>query len=259
MIRPTRRTFRLIAIVAAAVPVLILGAFAPAELSATPEMQETEAEHALAQQEHAEQETAGAGQDDHAEQDDHAAQGEHADEEEHAEEPKPWYYWPAKWINFLLLAGLLYWMLVIPPKPVQDIFSFSGLRVIFAERASGIIAARDLAAEQKQEASRMLADSEQRLAKISEEVAALVSDARADAESEKGRALEEGKAQAEKVIEVAQREVRQERVTAQRQLRRFVADLAVSLAETNLAEHLTPDDQDRLIREYLSRLDQSMA
>lgn len=178
---------------------------------------------------------------------------------EHEADPRAWWYWPSKWFNFIALAALLYWMLVIPPQAVQDIFSFPGLRVVFVERAREILAARDLAAQQQQEAARLLADSEQRLSKIADEVAALVADARSDAEAEQSRALRDGRAQAEKIHEVAERELRHQRVAAQRQLRRFVADLAVSLAETNLAQHLTADDQDRLIREYLARLGPSLA
>ena len=179
----------------------------------------------------------------------------------HAEEgePKPWFYWPAKWFNFLALCGFLYWMLVVPPAAIQDIFSFPGLRVILAERGAGIIAARDLAAQQSEEATQMLSDSEQRLSKIEEEVGALASDARRDAERERERALEDGKLQAEKIIQVADREVQNEGITANRQLRAFVADLAVNMAERSLSEHLTADDQDRLIRDYLSRLGKSMA
>jgi len=180
-------------------------------------------------------------------------------EEEHAEEAKEWWHWPSKWINFIALVALLYWMLVVPPAPIQDIFSFPGLRVVFQERGAGILAARALAAEQQQEAQQLLADSEQRLAKIDEEVASLVTDARKDAEREQVRAAEDGKAQAVKIHEVAEREVRHQRVGAQRQLRSFVADLAVNMAEKSLSEHLTAEDQDRLIREYLSRLGGSMA
>ena len=185
-------------------------------------------------------------------------------EEQHAAETdevatKPWWHWPAKWINFIMLSGLLYWMLVLPPAPVRDIFSYPGLKVIFIDRAAAIIAARDLAAEQKQHAMQILADSEQRLTKIEEEVGVLVADARRDADSEATRAGEDGKTQAQKIHEVAQRGVSNERVAAHRQLRGFVADLAVNLAEKSLAEHLTADDQDRLVREYLSRLGQSMA
>lgn len=183
----------------------------------------------------------------------------HAETGDHEAEAKPWFYWPAKWFNFIALCGLLYWMLVVPPAAIQDIFSYPGLRVIFVERAAGIIAARDLAKQQSEEALRVLSESEQRLSKIEDEVAALATDAGRDAEREKGRALEEGKLQAEKLLEVAGREVDNERVGATRQLRAFVADLAVNMAARNLAEHLTPDDRDRLIRDYLSRLGKSMA
>jgi F-type H+-transporting ATPase subunit b len=196
--------------------------------------------------------------EDGAQAEQQPAADEHAAETDEAA-PKAWWHWPSKWINFIMLVGLLYWMLVIPPAAVGDIFSYPGLKVIFVERAAAIVAARDLAAEQRQHAMQMLADSEQRLAKIAEEVGALVAEARGDADREAARAGEDGKTQAQKIHQVAQREVANERVAAHRQLRRFVADLAVNLAAKSLFEHLTADDQDRLIREYLSRLGQSLA
>lgn len=195
----------------------------------------------------------------HAPQEPGAQAEEHAEEEEHAAEPRAWWYWPSKWFNFIALLGFLYWVLVVPPPAIQEIFSFPGLRVVFAERAAAVIAARELAAEEKQEASRLLTESEQRLTKIEDEVAALVAGARTDAEREQERALQDGKAQAEKIHQVAQREIKHHSVGAHRQLRGYVADLAVSMAEKSLAEHLTADDQDRLIREYLTRLSQNMA
>lgn len=238
---------------AALLVILVLFVTPPADAGTSKIVLAPEREHAAAP---VAQEGEGGAQ---GEQDVHAAEAEHQDEVEHEAELKAWYYWPAKWINFIALVALLYWMLVIPPPAVQEIFSFPGLRVIFAQRAAAIVEARKLAADQKEQAARMLTESEQRLAKIAEEVEALVSDARGDAEREQHRSREEGKAQAEKILQVANREVKHERVAAQRQLRAFVADLAVSLATTNLTEHLTADDQDRLIREYLSRLGQSMA
>jgi F-type H+-transporting ATPase subunit b len=182
---------------------------------------------------------------------------EHVEEEEHAE--RPWWVMPARWINFTLLMALLWWVLVVPPAPVQDIFTFPGLKVILSERAAAVLAARDLAARQRREAEQVLTESELRLSKIEDEVAALVAAARSDAEREKVRALEDGKVQAEKIVEVAGREVKNERLAAHRQLRGFVADLAVNMARRSIEQHLTPEDQDRLIRDYLARLGESMA
>ena len=184
---------------------------------------------------------------------------QHAEEEAHGPDAKPWFYWPAKWFNFVALCGLLYWVLVVPPGVIRDIFSFSGLKVILSERAASIFAARDLAAQQSEDATQVLSASEQRLSKIDEEVATLVEEAHRDAERAKVRALGDGKQQAERIIEVAEREVSNERVGAKRELRTFVAELAVNMAATNLADHLTPDDHNELIRDYLSRLGRSMA
>ena len=88
--------------------------------------------------------------------------------------------------------------------------------MVLADRAQSIFAARDLALQQSEEATRVLSGSEQRLSKIDQEVATLVEEARQDAEREKGRALEDGERQAERIIEVAEREVNNERVGAKR-------------------------------------------
>ena len=184
---------------------------------------------------------------------------QHVEEEAHGPEAKPWFYWPAKWFNFVALCGLLYWVLVVPPSVIREIFSFSGLKVILSDRAASICAARDLAVQQSEEAAGVVSGSEERLSKIDQEVATLVEEAHRDAEREKVRALEDGKRQAERIVEVAEREVNNERVGANRELRTFVADLAVNMAATNLADHLTPDDHNELIRDYLSRLGKSMA
>ena len=197
---------------------------------------------------------AGSAQELHAGND-----AQHAEEEAHGPEAKPWFHWPAKWFNFVALCGPLYWVLVVPPGVIRDIFSFPGLKVILADRAASILVARDLAVQQSEEATRVLSGSEQRLSKIDEEVATLVEEAHRDAEREKGRASEDGKRQAERIIEVTEREVNNERVGANRELRTFVADLAVNMAATNLADQLTPDDHNELIRDYLSRLGKSMA
>ena len=197
-----------------------------------------------------------AAQEPLAEQEERAID-ERVEEEEQGE--TEWYVYPARWTNFLLLLALLYWMLVIPPKPIHDTFDFPGLKVILGARAQSIIDARDLAARHRDEAAALLSASEERLAKIDDEVGSLVEVARADAEREKERAEVDAKEQAQRVPEIAERELQSERLAAQRQLRGFVAGLAVGMAQRTLEEHLSDDDQDRLIRDYLLRLGGSVA
>lgn len=185
------------------------------------------------------------------------------EQEEHVEgeasSESEWYVYPARWTNFVLLLALLYWMLIIPPKPIQETFDFPGLGVILEARAQAIIEARDTAVRQAQEAATLLTASEERLAEIDAEVGALVEVARTDAARDSERAAVEAKEQAQRVLEIAERELQSERLTAQRQLREFVADLAVGMAQRSLQEHLSDDDQDRLIRDYVLRLGGSLA
>lgn len=195
------------------------------------------------EEEHAEP----AAQEEHA-----AAEGEHAAEEEH--EPAPWWEFPARLVNFGLLLALLWWGLVRTPPAIGDIFSFPGLAPLLANRSSQIKEDKAVARERKEEAAEILTSTAARLDRIEVEVGELVEEAREDAEREKRRAEEEGREQAEKIRETARRELRAESLGAQRELRAFVADLAVGMARKTLREHLTPADQERLRQDYLSRI-----
>ncbi|MFQ5743381.1 MAG: ATP synthase F0 subunit B, partial [Acidobacteriota bacterium] len=135
-----------------------------------------------------------------------------------------------RWLNFIMLVGLLWWVLVIPPQAIQEIFSFPGLRAVLTERSESILAARTLAEQQQAEAERRLQESEERLERLEEEVAMLLEQAQADGERERQRSEQEGQALAEKVRMMARREVSGELRNAQRKLREFVAEAAVSMA-----------------------------
>lgn len=162
-------------------------------------------------------------------------------------------------INLGLLLALLWWLVVEPPAFVQQTFDFPGLRVYLRERADGILQNRQRARSQLQQAEEVLGSSEARLDRLEAEVEELLREARSDAERERARAEEEGKAQAEKVMEMAQRELRAEALSARRSLRAFVADLVVEMAEDLIRRHLGPADEERLVEEYLSRLGERVA
>lgn len=211
-------------------------------------------EHAAAGQE----EHPAGGQDEHAGaggQEEHATaagQEEHAPGEEHEE--AAWWEFPARLVNFGLLLALLWWGLVRTPPALGKIFSFPGLAPLLANRAAQIEEDKAVAEERKQEAAEILTSTAARLDRIEVEVGELVEDARKDAEREKQRAEEEGRERAGKVRETARRELRAESLGARRELRAFVAALAVGMAESMLREHLGPADQERLRRDYLSRI-----
>jgi F-type H+-transporting ATPase subunit b len=209
-----------------------------------------------AQEEHAE--------DDHGEADDHGAAGDHGDGEDHGEGehhvavPTPTEY-VYKWINFVLLGALLYWLLVVPPAFVVENFEFEGLKVILSERSKAIVAARDLAKEQEVQAAREMEESAARLAKVEEEASALVAQARDDAQRDKTRIIEEADTQAEAIRAGASRDMRSEVARAERDLQSHVAHLAVGIATDLVKKNFSGADQDRLVREYLDRLGESVS
>lgn len=207
-------------------------------------------------------EAAPGGQEEHGAQEVHGAQDEHGGEGEHAGEEHhgpTWREYLFKWINFALLVGLLWWLLVDSPKFVTDIFSFEGLRTHLKKRRESIVESRQLAEERREEAQRLLQESASRLDEIEASVAALLDEAREDAGRELERAEKEGRRQAERVQEMTSRELRAEGLAARRELRAFVADLAVAKAEEILRDRLSPQVQEELVRQHLARLGERVA
>lgn len=192
-----------------------------------------------------------------AEGQEHAGEGEEHGEAEH--HGPTWTDYLFRWINFVLLGALLWWLLVVPPAFVVENFEFAGLKVVLRERAEGILAARNLAREQRQEAETRLTDSRERLDKVEQEADALVEDARADAERERRRLEQEGVEQAAKIRAATDRDLRSEVLRTRRELRVYAADLAVALAADLVRAHLTEEDQRRLVDEYLEDLGRRVA
>lgn len=221
---------------------LALTALSPAGASATQE-------HAAATTQEAQQ--------DHGQQEEHAAAEEHAEGGEH--EGATWAEYAMKWVNTVLLAALLYWVLVVPPAFVRDNFEFDGLRPLLARRTQAIRDGRQLAAEQRADAVRRVEASAARLARIQEEATALTQAAGKDAEREQARQSAEAVAEAERIRQLARRDMQGEVVRAGRELRAHTADSTVAMATEILRRTLSPDDQQRLIREYLERLGTSLA
>lgn len=188
--------------------------------------------------------------------DDHAEAGDQGGGEHYGPSWEKYLY---KWINFFLMLALLWWLLVVPPAFVKENFDFPGLKVLLAARSKEIVESRDLARQQKEESKTRLADSEARLAKVEQEAAALVAEAQEDADRERLRQVAAAEAEAAKIRQVADRDMGAEVARARRQLRRHVADLSVALAADLVKDNFSGADQDRLVREYLDRLGQTVS
>lgn len=190
------------------------------------------------------------------EQEPHAVQEpEHGAERGESEVHAPsWMDYAFKWINFVLLAALLWWLLVVPPAFVIENFDFPGLKVVLAQRSTEIVQSRDLAREQTATAASSLADSQSRLQRVEEEVAGLLAAAEEDGQRERERIVAAAEDEAERIRRHAQRDMGSEVTRARRDLKRHVADLAVGMAADLLEENISTEDQSRLVRDYLDRL-----
>jgi F-type H+-transporting ATPase subunit b len=165
---------------------------------------------------------------------------EAGDGEHHKESPLA-IVW--KWGNFLILFGGLGWYL---RKPLRE-FLDSRSKAIGEGLASGRMA--------KEEAFHMLSEIETRLARLDKEIKNLKDQALLEAEEEKARILAGAGAEADKILDLAKREIEGLKKSAHLELEGYVAELAVKLAEERLRASLTPEENKKMIQQFLKTLD----
>jgi F-type H+-transporting ATPase subunit b len=147
-----------------------------------------------------------------------------------------------KWANFLVLAGALGYLMVksLPP--------------LFVSRTAAIT--KDMVESRKirQDADERAADVERRLAAIETEIAALRTESRAETDAEAGRLAEHTAAEIARIQRQAEREISDAGKTAQKDLRRFGAELAIDFAAQKIRARMTPATEDRLVRGFVRDL-----
>jgi F-type H+-transporting ATPase subunit b len=115
--------------------------------------------------------------------------------------------------------------------------------------------AENIAAAQRaqDDAKKMLADYERKLAGAADEVRAMLEEARRDAEGTKQQIVAEAKSAAHAEHERAMREIRTATDAAVEELSQRSADLAVALAGKIVSSKLTGEERSRLVQESLSK------
>jgi F-type H+-transporting ATPase subunit b len=158
----------------------------------------------------------------------------------------PWWNIPGlelwKIFNLLLFVGLLVYLL---RRPISE-----SLRA----RREGI--RRDLlrAREERDIALAKLEEVNARLARLDEEVAAVRAQAQKEAAEERQRIDRSTEEDARKLGEQAQREIESAAKAARQELRRFAAEQSVRLAEEMIRRDMRPEDDARLVNEYVEDL-----
>jgi F-type H+-transporting ATPase subunit b len=147
-----------------------------------------------------------------------------------------------KWVHFVILAALLYWLLtkVLPPT--------------FRRNADNISSAISKATIAKTEAEKQLKKAEAMLANLEQEVAQFRSLAQKEAAAELERLRAMMKIDAERIGFAARAEIEAAERAARVELKQLAAKLAVDRAESLVAKELTPALQEAMISNFVNSL-----
>ncbi len=137
---------------------------------------------------------------------------------------------------------------------VLRIFAWPQISEALEERERKITANIAAAQAQNDEAKRLLAEHEAKLAATAGEVRDMLDEARRDAESIRKRIEGEGQKAAKEELDRAVREIGRARDAAVQELAIASANVAVDLARGVVQSDISPDRQKQLVRDALSKL-----
>jgi F-type H+-transporting ATPase subunit b len=175
-----------------------------------------------------------------------AAEGEHGGGEAHGAAEAhgiPWDQIAFQSVAFVVFIGLLVYF---ARRPIGDALKNRALEV--SRHIEEAQKARD-------EASARYAEIESRLVSLDRRVEEMKAEAAAEAEKEAARIRERGHEDAARIQATAERTIREEGDRARTQLRAEAVSLAVQLARESLKRQVTPEDQERLARDFLAAVD----
>ena len=148
-----------------------------------------------------------------------------------------------KSLNFVLLAVGVFF---IAKKPVAQFFS---------SRSQGIEEELTELEQKKADAEKKLAEYEARFRNLEQESKQILEDYIKQGEAAKERIIAEAEAQADKLEDMAKRNIEQEFKAAKATLQQEIVEKAMVQAEAVIKESISAEDQDRLVDEYLKKVE----
>lgn len=144
-----------------------------------------------------------------------------------------------KWLNFAILAGLLFWIAIKQGGPALE------------ARSKGIDEGLAAGEKAKAEAEARAAEVQAKLANLEKEIGAM----QASAREERNREADRIRSDSQKEIARIQLQLEQETQSAAKMARlevqRYAAKLAIDLAEQKVRARMTPDVQSALLESFL--------
>ena len=149
-------------------------------------------------------------------------------------------YWLSIGLNFAVVLVVL-WLLLRKSLPA-----------ILKSRSETIQKRLEEARKTGEDARRRLSEVEARLSRLDSEIAAMQQEAEAGAKAEEERTKTAAEEERLRIVHSAEQEIAMAATAARRELKAYVADLAVSLAERKI--NVGPGTDQALVRDFTAQL-----
>jgi len=133
-------------------------------------------------------------------------------------------------------------------------FTKKPLAAFLTHRQEEIQNAMAQSAKKKEEAAALLTEWQKKVDSLNQEVKELHQKIRDEGEAERKKIVSRAQEESERIRQQAGVIAEQELVKARAALKKEMVDLAVDLAERLLKETMKPQDQERLIQEYIGKV-----
>jgi F-type H+-transporting ATPase subunit b len=151
-----------------------------------------------------------------------------------------------KVVNVVVLTAIIY---KFAKKPVAAVLGSS------AESVKKVL---DDARKAEIKITNDLSEMRSKIADLEKETLGMVESAKKDAIDAKVRIVEEGKLEIQRMKKQASFALKQEQRKAEDDLRRWVADESVKLAEATLKKEMNQNEQKKLVKNFVDQLNQSV-
>jgi F-type H+-transporting ATPase subunit b len=163
-------------------------------------------------------------------------------EGEGGHDSKEWIDLGKKTFDFIVLVGLLYWLLAAQIKEF-----FSGRRVEIKKTLEESV-------EKKADAEKKYREYSEKLDKASVEIDGIFEMIKAQGITEKQKIIEDAEKAAKKMKEDAHTRIEQELKGASDQLKAQAVQLSVQMAEEIIKRSITAQDHEAMVEEYMNKV-----
>ena len=165
-----------------------------------------------------------------------------ATEGEGGHETQKWIDLGKKTFDFIVLVGLLYWLLA------------AQIKEFFSGRRAEIKKTIEEAVEKKAEAEKKYREYSEKIDKASVEIDGIFEMIKAQGITEKQKIIEDAEKAAVKMKEDAHTRIEQEMKGASDQLKAQAVQLSVQMAEEIIKRSITAQDHEAMVEEYMNKV-----